>query len=154
MIARPSCPQLIEAVRTALRDQIAPALDDKGIQSMLGMVDTLLENAARRCEHEIAWMREEIADIEKVAGRLLAAGIDKDSRIANALAELRSRRTPSDHTPDVADDYNRAGELLSLCLETELDDNSELHCAVEDVLYARVAREAEIRGAFALVGRT
>lgn len=153
MISQPSSARLIDAVRQALRENIAPVVSDPTALNLLGMIDSLLDNAARRCGHEIAWMREEIAAIEAVADRVCAGAAGADGRVAAALAELRAHRAASEHIDAVAPEYNCAGEVLSRCLESEFGDDDALRSAIAAVLDARLAREAALRGNFALVGR-
>lgn len=163
MITCPSSTRLIDAARQALRENIAPALNDPVAINLLGMVDSLLDNAARRCGHEIAWMREEIAAIEAVANKVRLSGANTSGSVEEALADLRDHRVncaDSDHTMDVVGEYNRAGEVLSRCLEIKWDDinaaaenHGALRAEIEAVLDARLAREAAMRGNFMLVGR-
>ena len=153
MITRPSCTRLLEVVREELRSKIAPSVSDPAMAATLGMIDSLLQNVSTRCDHEVAWMREEIADIEHAADTVVASGADSDQRVSEALAELRANRSNSDHTDDVGAEYILAGEALSRSLECALAHGFELQSAVVDVLRRRLERELQIRGDFSLVGR-
>lgn len=153
MIARPLCSQLLEAVRAALRQDVAPAVSDPKVAQTLGMIDAILRGVAVRCDHEIAWMREEIAEIEQTAEALIAEGIDSGGRVTEALFDLRSNRSGSDHVDDVQAEYDRAGEVLSRCLEAALPAGGPIRQRSVAVLQSRLAREVQIRGDFELVGR-
>jgi hypothetical protein len=153
MISRPSCSRLLEVVRSELQSTVAPAVTDPGVTAVLGMIDSVLQNVGARCDHEVAWMRGEIAEIEDVAREVIDAGVDTGSRISNALSRLRAHRSPSDHTADVQAEYDLAGELLSRALEVALSGGGALRDRVRFVLEHRLRREVEIRGDFTVIGR-
>ncbi|MUL65801.1 hypothetical protein BOO86_15100 [Mycobacterium sp. CBMA 234] len=153
MITQPSCSRLLAVVRAELQSTVAPAISDASVLAALGMIDSILANVGARCDHEVAWMREEIAEIEMVADQLLAAGADTGSKVAAALNELRTGRSPSDYTADVRTEYDLAGEVLSRALEAALPRRDDLSNRVRSVLEHRLHREVEIRGDFTLVGR-
>jgi len=153
MISRPSCSRLLEVVRSELQSTVAPAVTDPGVAAVLGMIDSVLQNVGARCDHEVAWMRDEIAEIEDVAREVIDAGVDTGSRISNALSRLRAHRSPSDHTADVQAEYDLAGEVLSSALEVALSRGGALGDRVRFVLEHRLRREVEIRGDFTVIGR-
>jgi hypothetical protein len=153
MITQPSCSRLLEVIREELRSKIVPSITDPALAASLGMVDSLLQNVSARCDHEVAWMREEVADIERAADRVVASGADADHRVAEAIAGLRANRSPSDHTDDVRAEYILAGEVLSRSLECALRQGDDVQTPVVAVLRHRLDRELEIRGDFSLVGR-
>jgi hypothetical protein len=153
MISRPSCSRLLEVVRSELQSTVVPAVTDPGVTAVLGMIDSVLQNVGARCDHEVAWMRDEIAEIEDVAREVIDAGVDTGSRISNALSRLRAHRSPSDHTADVQAEYDLAGELLSRALEVALSRGGALRDRVRSVLEHRLRREVEIRGDFTVIGR-
>lgn len=153
MISSPSCARLLEVVRAELRATVAPVVSDPSITAALGMIDSILQNVGVRCDHEVAWMREEIAEIEVVADAVVAANADTESRVSAALEQLRTHRSPSDHTPDVQAEYNLASEVLSCALEAAIPTGGTLRDRVRSVLEHRLRREVEIRGNFTVVGR-
>lgn len=153
MIGQPSCSRLLEVVRAELRSTVAPAVTDPGVAAVLGMIDSVLQNVGARCDHEVAWMRDEIAEIEDVAREVVEAGSDAGSRVNDALSQLRAHRSPSDHTAEVQAEYDLAGEVLSRALEATLPVEGALRERVRSVLEHRLRREVEIRGDFTLVGR-
>lgn len=132
MMTLPSASQLIEVIRAELRDVVAPAAPEAA--DSLAIIDGLLESLATRSEHEIAWMLEEIASIEELAGTPL------DPPESLQLASVRER-------------YHEASAILADLIEPALAAGGERRSAIEAIVDARVAREAEIRGAIALVGR-
>lgn len=153
MITKPSCSQLLESVRSELRTTILPAVSNPEVHARLGMIDSILASVAVRCEHEVAWLREEIREIERGAEAVIAAGVDRGARVATALNVLRENRSDSDHLADLHAEYNFAGEVLSCSLEASMPVGGELRKIVEGILAARLAREVEIRGEFSLAGR-
>jgi hypothetical protein len=154
MITQPSSARVLEAIRTSLRDQVAPRVSDEGTQRTLAMIDSLLFSTITRCDHEIAWMREEIAEIEATAGEILESGLDGVAALRAALEELRLRRSSSDHADDVRADYSRAGEVLSCSIELTMPVGGAIRDRVEKIFDARLARELDVRGSFALANRT
>jgi hypothetical protein len=153
MITQPSCSRYLDVIRDELRTSVAPAVSDPAALATLGMIDSILANVITRCDHEVAWMREEIARIEQAAEAVLEAGADRTGTVAAGLEELRANRSPSDHTADVRAEYDLAGEVLSRSLEAGLAAGPPLAALVRGVLEERLAREIEIRGEFSLVGR-
>ena len=158
MITQPSCSRYLDVVREELRTSVAPSVSDPAALAALGMIDSILVNVIARCDHEVAWMREEIAAIEGCAEAVLTAGADTaggdpGDTVAASLAELRANRSASDHTADVRVEYDLAGEVLSRSLEAGLAAGPPLATLVRGVLEERLAREIEIRGDFSLVGR-
>jgi len=154
MISLPSSSQLLEAIRRELRENVRTASTDPAASASLDMVDSLLASIAIRCDHEIAWMREEIAEAEGTAEAVLKSGADHNGKVAEALDKLRANRSVSDHTPDVQREYNLGGMLLSLCLEAALPVGGALRTQAEAALENRLAHELKIRGEFSLTGRT
>lgn len=153
MITRPSCSELLEAVRLELKNSVTPAVNDQKVVGLLAMIDSILGGAVRRCDHEVAWMHEEIAEIEAAAQAAIDGGADSQGKVTGALAKLRAGRSPDLHIPSVQREYDLAGEVLSCALEAGLKAGGETRAKVERVLKARVDREVHIRGEFALAAR-
>ena len=153
MIAYPSCRQLVELVAAELRTTIAPAVTDPAALHRLAMIDSVLHGVAARCDNEIEWMRAEVAQIERLAERLLGEDA-ADGSIRVALQRLAAGRAGSDAFDDVAAEYSLASEVLSLCLERTPNLPEGIGSKVQSALTARLDREAEILGPFSLVGRT
>jgi hypothetical protein len=153
MIARPTCAELLAAVRSELRDVVLPTVGDAAVASTLALIDEVLRAAAVRSDHEVAWMTEEIEEIEHLAERF-AGPNPSTSPVGEALGQLRAERSGSLHIGDLAREYSRAGDVLSKCIEAVIGEQGELCQHVDKVLEHRLAREALVRGAdFALVAR-
>ena len=119
----------------------------------LAMIDSILASVAVRSEHEVAWICEEIAEIEHCAEQVITAGADRGGQVITALEALRSNSNNSNHLRDLRTGYRLAGEVLSRALEAAMPAGGELRETVVNVLATRVAREVEIRGVFSLAGR-
>ena len=154
MITSPSCSQLIESVRGELTNKIQLVVTDKEALATLGMIDSILAGVAVRSEHEVAWIREEIAEIERGAEAVITASADKSGQISAALKTLRAHRSPSDHITDLNAEYRLAGEVLSCSIEAAMTGGNGLRKLVTDILAKRTAREVHIRGKFSLAGRS
>ncbi|MDT7599808.1 MAG: hypothetical protein QOK26_1885 [Pseudonocardiales bacterium] len=153
MIARPSSRQLLETVRTELRTTIKHAVTDADALARLDMIDSILGSVIMRSDDEVAWLREEIAAIERAGDAVLADGADETGQVAAALAVLRANRATSYRLPDLHAEYNLAGEVLSRAVEAGSRAGGRLRRTVEEVLEARLRREVLIRGEFSLAGR-
>lgn len=153
MIARPSSRQLLETVRTELRTTIKHAVTDADALARLDMIDSILGSVIMRSDDEVAWLREEIAAIERAGDAVLADGADGTGQVAAALATLRANRATSYRLPDLHAEYNLAGEVLSRAVEAGSRAGGRLRRTVEEVLEERLRREVLIRGEFSLAGR-
>jgi hypothetical protein len=153
MIARPSSRQLLETVRTELLTTIKHAVTDADALARLDMIDSILGSVIMRSDDEVAWLREEIAAIERAGDAVLADGADGTGQVAAALAVLRANRATSYRLPDLHAEYNLAGEVLSRAVEAGSRAGGRLRRTVEEVLEERLRREVLIRGEFALAGR-
>lgn len=154
MITKPSSARIVEVVRHELRTSISDAVGECPARTVLAMLDTLLHGVAARCEHEAAWMIEEIAAIEALAQEALDTGVDANGSIAAACVALRDNRHRSYRVSDIQAEYEFASRLLSNVIEASLRHGGTLRERAESVLRARVDREIDILGPLSLVGRT
>lgn len=153
MISRPYASQLLLAARQELLDVVLPAVSTDRARVSIEMIENLLRSCAARCDHEIAWMREETTAIVALGERLVATGADPDGTIAAALDAVRASDQDSDHLADVQQRYDRAGEVLSCCLERAVALGGDVLADARGVLRQRQEREMEILGEFGFVGR-
>ena len=153
MITSPTCSQLVESVRNELLTKIKPVVTDAEALGVLAMMDSILASVAVRCGHEAAWINEEIAEIERGAEAVIAAGADRRGAVSAALQELRSLRSASNNFVDLDIEYQLAGEVLSRSVEAAMVVGGDLRETVKSILANRLAREVQIRGTFSLAGR-
>ena len=83
MIAKPTTEQILNDCSRQLMEIVLPAVTDQTVQVAIFMMDLVLRNAAVRAAHEIAWMTDEIAELESFTG---------DPVGADRLASRRRRR--------------------------------------------------------------
>jgi len=153
VISRPTTSQLVDVVRHELSTKIAAHITDPELTVALQMVDHVLVTIARRADHEIAWMQEEMDAIESAAADLVAAEPGAGA-VAEALEDYRTGRTGSLHLADVTDDYNRAAEVLSRAVEFVMASGGAHKERIIGLLSARLDHEVEVIGPdFTLVGR-
>lgn len=148
MLSKPTTDHVINGVRATLDEQVLPNLTDEPARVAVQMMQQILRGAAVRAAHEIAWMHEEIAAI-----RVVAAGAGDDA-VAEAVAALDALDAASLHLEDVQARYDKAGEVLSRCVEAAYaagDDEAVERARA--VLALRSAHEMEIIGQLDLVGR-
>jgi hypothetical protein len=112
------------------------------------MIDHLLETFARRAEHEIAWMLEEIERIHA-----LALQVARECPDAADVTEPLEHELGSMHLNDVVEHYSVVSEALSRSVEATLGTASPLERAAVELMHARLAHEQEVIGDFQLVGR-
>jgi hypothetical protein len=151
VIGRPTTEQILLDCCRVL-DDVLPAVADETAQVRLVMLGKVLRNAAVRTAHEIAWMREETADIEAYAGAVAATGDDPALRAA--LAALATAPHAGLHLAEVTEVYVRAGDVLSAALEAAvaLGDAGLLRDG-EALLAARLDHEHAIVGGWDSAGR-
>ena len=103
------------------------------------MMDLVLRNAAKRAAHEIAWMIDEIRELEAFAG---------------ADGETPAGAAASLHLDDVVERYRQASEAFSQALEAAVADGDEERTARGTSLLARrVDHEQEVMCGWSPVGR-
>jgi hypothetical protein len=151
VISRPTTEQvLLDCCRVL--DDVLPAVPDETMQIRLVMLGKVLRNAAVRAAHEVAWMREETAQIETYAREVSAAAGSADLRAA--LEALAAGPHASLHLEDVVDVYGRASDVLSVALEGALAaERDDLVRAGESLLSARLAHEDDVVGGWDAAGR-
>jgi hypothetical protein len=152
VISRPTTEQVLLDCSRVLEDDVLPGVADATMQVRLVMLGKVLRNAAVRAAHEVAWMREETAQIEAYA-RAVAATTGSDGLPA-ALDALASGPHDSLHLADVVEVYVRASDVLSLALEAALADGDDaLVREGELLLSARLAHEDDVVGGWDAAGR-
>ncbi len=154
MIVYPTTTQLLADIRRELAEEIAPELTSETAKVTLEQIDVILSMCAVRTSSEIAWMVEEIAEMDDYAGRVAEA--TGDQRTADALAAAREAARGSLELDDIAADYNDMGEALSCAIEASMrdPDQAELRTEGLGILQSRRAeRELVILQEFRLVGR-
>ncbi|HWN63241.1 MAG TPA: hypothetical protein VNO25_21510, partial [Streptosporangiaceae bacterium] len=72
MLSRPTTEQILLDCCRELMTNVLPSLTDATAQVSVIMVETVLRNTAVRAAHEVAWMRDETADIEAYAQAVAA----------------------------------------------------------------------------------
>lgn len=153
MITRPSSQELIEAVRRELRVTVSAAVTDASVQGTLAMIDAVLQIAAARSEHELAWMTQETDATEYLAEHIIGAGVDGLGPVRDGLAKLRDARGGDDHAAGALAAYHASGRLLATCTDLAISSGGDIRTRLDEVLMARLANEIEIRGEFRMAGR-
>ncbi|BAV64372.1 hypothetical protein [Sphingobium cloacae] len=114
----------------------------------------MLDQLGRRVDCEISYMIEEIAEIDRFAQRLVEDGFDQDERISGARERVASARTGTFLAQNLRHEYDRAGELLSLCLDMAIGAGEQYTGPAEALLARRVEPEMELLGSFHIVGKS
>jgi hypothetical protein len=154
MIVRPTTPQLLRDVRHELTTVLATEVSSSTGRVALEQIDIILEQCAVRSESEVAWMAEEIAEIEAYAADVVAA--TGDAATSAALDAARSAASGSLQLDAHADDYNAISEALSCAIEACMADPEEGELrqrGVQILRQRRSERETVIRANWRLVGR-
>jgi hypothetical protein len=137
MIAKPTTEQILNDCSRELMEVVLPAITDETVQVTVFMMDLVLRNAAKRAAHEIAWMIDEIRELEGFAGGDTPDGV-----------------APSLHLDDVVERYRQASEAFSRALEAAVADGDEARTARGTSLLARrVDHETEVMCGWSPVGR-
>lgn len=153
MLSRPTTEQILLDCCRELMTVVLPALTDETAQVSVIMVETVLRNTAVRAAHEVAWMREETAEIESYAQAVAEQAPGADS-VGAALKTLAGAPRDSLHLDDVVETYCRAGNVLSAALETAVAGRlTGLVGRGEELLGARADHETEVMAGWTPTGR-
>ena len=137
MIAKPTTEQILNDCSRELMEVVLPAVTDETVVVTIYMMDLVLRNAAVRAAHEIAWMTDEIGELEAFAG----ATVPVDA--GNSL-----------HLDDVVERYRRASEAFSRAMEEAVAAGDGARTERGATLMAhRAGREQEIMCGWSPVGR-
>lgn len=137
MIAKPTTEQILNDCSRELMEVVLPAVTDETVAVAIYMMDLVLRNAAVRAAHEIAWMTDEIGELEAFAG---------GSGHPEANGSL--------HLDDVVERYREASEAFSRAMEDAVaGGDGERTQRGAAVLAERVAVEQEVMCGWSPVGR-
>jgi hypothetical protein len=153
MLSRPTTEQILLDCCRELMTTVLPSLTDETAQVSVIMVETVLRNTAVRAAHEVAWMRDETADIEAYA-HAVAAQAPGTAPLETALAALADAPRDSLHLDDVVETYCQAGNALSAALEIAV--SSGLPTLVQrgqEILDVRTGHETEVMAGWTPTGR-
>jgi len=153
MLSRPTTEQILLDCCRELMTNVLPSLTDATAQVSVIMVETVLRNTAVRAAHEVAWMRDETAEIESYA-RAVAEEAPGTEPLRAALAALAGAPRDSLHLDDVVETYCRAGNVLSAALETAVASGlAALVQRGEEILDVRSGHETEVMAGWSPTGR-
>ena len=137
MLTQPTTDKILLAIADDLNAVIAPAIEDEQAKVLLGQAEQLLRRLSRRSASEIAWMVEEIAQIEDAIGQ-------ERSQVEGESLLLS----------DVAERYSQAFQALAEAIDEAFESgDSQKLGELKQVLTSRIAREQEILGQLDLIGR-
>ena len=152
MLSRPTTEQILLDCCRELMTTVLPSVTDATAQVSVIMVETVLRNTAVRAAHEVAWMREETADIEAYAREVAAQA--PGTTLETALAALAAAPRDSLHLDDVVETYCRAGNALSAALETAVASGlAPLIQRGEEILDVRSGHETDVMAGWSPTGR-
>ena len=152
MLSRPTTEQILLDCCRELMTNVLPSLTDATAQVSVIMVETVLRNTAVRAAHEVAWMRDETADIEAYAREVAAQA--PETTLETALAALAAAPRDSLHLDDVVETYCRAGNALSAALETAVASGlAPLIQRGEEILDVRSGHETDVMAGWSPTGR-
>ena len=152
MLSRPTTEQILLDCCRELMTNVLPSLTDATAQVSVIMVETVLRNTAVRAAHEVAWMRDETADIEAYAREVAAQATG--TTLETALAALAAAPRDGLHLDDVVGTYCRAGNALSAALETAVASGlAPLIQRGEEILDVRSGHETDVMAGWSPTGR-
>jgi hypothetical protein len=152
MLSRPTTEQILLDCCHELMTNVLPSLTDATAQVSVIMVETVLRNTAVRAAHEVAWMRDETADIEAYAREVAAQA--PGTTLETVLAALAAAPRDSLHLDDVVETYCRAGNALSAALETAVASGlAPLIQRGEEILDVRTGHETDVMAGWTPTGR-
>jgi len=152
VLSRPTTEQILLDCCRELMTNVLPSLTDATAQVSVIMVETVLRNTAVRTAHEVAWMRDETADIEAYAHAVAAQA--PGTALETAFAALAAAPRDSLHLDDVVETYCRAGNALSAALETAVASGlAPLIQRGEEILDVRSGHETDVMAGWSPTGR-
>ena len=153
MLSRPTTEQILLDCCRELMTTVLPSLTDATAQVSVIMVETVLRNTAVRAAHEVAWMRDETADIEAYV-QAVAAQVPGTASLDTALAAQAAAPRDSLHLDDVVETYCQAGNALSAALETAVASGlATLIQRGEEILDVRTGHETDVMAGWTPTGR-
>jgi len=153
MLSRPTTEQILLDCCRELMTNVLPSLTDATAQVSVIMVETVLRNTAVRAAHEVAWMREETAEIEAYADAV-AGQAPGTASLETALAALAAAPRDGLHLDDVVETYCQAGNALSAALEIAVARGlAPLVQRGEEILDVRSGHETEVMAGWSPTGR-
>lgn len=153
MITTPSTSQLVRSVSAELRAKVLPELTDSALLVEVEMMLSMLDMAAVRADHEIAWMLQEADGIDAALSEAAVAG-ELPGPVRDALDALQSSR-PTDLTyPEVQRHYALASEALARAADHGRGCDDRLRSLAWSLLEGRVDHELATIGAYVAVGRS
>ncbi|MEM9038010.1 MAG: hypothetical protein AAGA99_23900 [Actinomycetota bacterium] len=153
MIPNPTTDQLLADAARELAELILPAVDDPGVQVAVEMLEQLVRSCSVRAAHEIAWMHDQIAELEAFCADAVTAMPDAEG-LAAALTEHQEAGVASLHLADVVAAYNRISDVTSSAMEAAFAaGETELQQRAGTLMRTRMELEGEIRGEFRMPGR-
>jgi hypothetical protein len=137
MIAKPTTEQILNDCSRELMEVVLPNVTDETVMVTIYMMDLVLRNAAVRAAHEIAWMTDEIEELDAFAGGPTPA--PADGRL---------------HLDDVVERYRRASDAFARAMEEAVANGDDERTRRGAALMAhRVEREQEVMCGWSPVGR-
>ena len=152
MITIATSARAIAVIRQELTDVVLPTVTDQRAIMSLQMIDFTLRQLETAHDNQLAWMREEIAEIDALAAQVIK-GNPASSAVKAAVAAHEAKRTNNLDLENARQEYSLAGEVLSCIVELTMSVPGGLRDATMAVMGRRLAREAAIRGEFKLVGQ-
>jgi hypothetical protein len=146
MITSPSPAELVQTVRLALDAHVAPAVTQPAAAAALAQAGLVLRYVEAVIDDQLAWIREEIADIHETAAAVIEAQDDPDGHITQALRASLDAQTVSLELSKARQEYQLASEVLSRCLDRGQFANKLAVVALQ----RRLDREAAIKAAAGL----
>jgi hypothetical protein len=132
---------------------VLPALTDETAQVRVIMLETVLRNMAVRAAHEVAWMHDEMVEIERY-GRAVSAVAPDAAGLTVALDAYAAAPRDALHLDQVVEAYCRAGDALSAAVEVAVAaSDAELVKQGEQLLQDRCHRETEVMAGWSPTGR-
>jgi hypothetical protein len=133
-------------VRSALEAHVAPTVTEPTVAAALAQAGLVLRYVEAVVDHQLAWIREEIADIHETAAAIIDARDDPGGHITKALRASLDAQTHSLELSQARQEYQLASEVLSRCLDRGQFANK----AAIGALQRRLDREASIKSAAGL----
>ena len=153
MQSRPTTEQILNDLAREVKESILPEVSDPTQKVNFEMMEQLLRACAKRSAHEIAWMKTEADEIEKLTIEILES--QNQPQLNETLEKYQTQKSESLHLEDQVENYNLAGKLLEELIVTVFDiENKNFSTRLNELIRLRGVHENELINDFYFPGRS
>ncbi len=153
MQSKPTTEQILNDLAREVKESFLPTVSDPTQKVNFEMMEQLLRACAKRSAHEIAWMKTEADEIEKLTIEILES--QNQPQLSETLEKYQTQKNESLHLVDQVENYDLAGKLLEELIVTVFDiENKNFSTRLNELIRLRGDHENELINDFYFPGRS